>query len=109
MAIGVCEVDAAATGVVVDLAGAPFTRIGPVRNPALANAAKDRIKVAFVDQKSIVMGCNVAFDLIEIERRTVVEVDHLKTGRRALARAGRERLQEISLNAVCRGTRRWCG
>ena len=78
MAIGVCEVDAPPAVVVIDLAGAPLAGVGPVLNAALTNPAKDRIKVIFVDQKSIVMGCNIAFDLIEIERRTVVEVNRLK-------------------------------
>ena len=66
---GILEVHAAAAVVVVDLARAAAPRIGPVLQPALADAAVDRVELVLGDQEGVVLRA----DLLTGRRLCVVE------------------------------------
>ena len=54
--VGILEVDAAAAVVMVDLARPPSSRIGPVREPALSDAAEDGVELVLADEERVVLG-----------------------------------------------------
>ena len=51
MAVRVLKVDPAPAVVMIDFAHFAARRIGPVRQPALANASEDLVKLAFADEE----------------------------------------------------------
>jgi hypothetical protein len=50
--VRIFEVDAAATVVVVDLSGSLQERVGPVREPSLADAPEHAVEVVFPDEEA---------------------------------------------------------
>src|SRR5215475_1955528 len=73
--VGVFEVHAATPVASVDLSGSGPARIGPVCAPLLADAAEDPVEVVFAYQEGVMLGGNLAFPLVEIERDAVVGLD----------------------------------
>jgi hypothetical protein len=63
VAVGILEVHAAATVVVVDLAGLCLARVGPVFQPPLTDAPEDVVEVVLADQEGVMLGGDLAVDL----------------------------------------------
>src|SRR6185369_2005978 len=70
------EVDAAAPVIAVDLAGPRPTGVGPMLEPALADAAEDLVEVIVADQEGIVLRGDFTIALVKVERDAVVDLDH---------------------------------
>ena len=78
MTVRTVEVKPAPAVVVIDLARTLLAGVGPVLEPTLPHAREDGIEVVFINQKRVVLKRDVSFDLIKVERRTVVEFDDQK-------------------------------
>ena len=61
MTIRVGEIDSAAAVIAIDLSRPGGSGIGPVVEPALANAPQQGVEVVLGDQKSIMLRCNRGF------------------------------------------------
>ena len=89
--------------------GSAARRVGPVLEPALADAAEDGVEVVFADQERIVLRGDLAVGLVEVERDAVVELDDEERPEPGRCAAGRGSRRETSPTSAGRGTRRWCG
>src|SRR5262245_30462416 len=76
MSVRILEVHAASAEVVIDRAGLALRGIGPVREPARANAAEDRVELGLADQKRVVIRLDLLLALHEVEAHAVVGGDH---------------------------------
>jgi hypothetical protein len=94
VAVGVFEVHAAAPVSAVDLSRPAPVRVGPVLEASIADASEDLVEVALADQEGVVLGRNLAIDLVEVERDAVVDLDDEERpearGRRAAEDLGEE-------------------
>ena len=72
MTLWVLEIDAPPTIVVIDLTPLRLGRIGPIGQPAVANATKDLIEFGLADQEGVVLVGNLAFDIHEVDVRSVI-------------------------------------
>lgn len=68
VSVGIVEVNSTAVIPVVDLAEVPAKRIGPVVEPARANALEDGVELRFVGQKREVTLQDFLVSLDEIQR-----------------------------------------
>ena len=75
MAVGVFEIDAAATVVPADLAGAFSVWIGAVLESLITDAGEDLVELFFADQEGVVLGGNLAVVFVEVDGHVVVERD----------------------------------
>jgi hypothetical protein len=55
VAVRLAEIDAAPAVVMVDLAGPATSRIGPVSEAAILDAAEDGVEANFADQESVAL------------------------------------------------------
>src|SRR5690349_10351492 len=76
VAVGVLEVDTAATVPGVDHVGLAAPGIGPVRQVLLADPAERGVELLLPDQEGVVLGGYGAAGLGEIQRHAVVGLDH---------------------------------
>lgn len=73
---GVLEVDAPSAVISIDLIGQCLLRIGPMRDPAGAEAAVDRVEARVVDKEGVVLHLNVGdVRFGELDEDAVVERD----------------------------------
>src|SRR5215469_4717276 len=79
VAVRVAEIDAAPAVVMVDLAGPATSRISPVSEAAILDAAEDGVKFSFADQKSVVLRPDRALGVGKVERDTVVQLNDVET------------------------------
>src|SRR6476646_7434177 len=84
VAVRVAEIDAAPAVVMVDLAGPATSRISPVPEAAILDAAEDGVELTFADQESIVLRPDRALGVGKVERDTVVQLNDVE-----VAEAGR--------------------
>src|SRR5437867_3019598 len=75
VAIRIIPIDAAAAVAVVDLTRPALAGIGPVGQPALADAAEDLIELVLAHEEGVVHHREVALVAYEVERDAVVELD----------------------------------
>src|ERR1700754_354074 len=75
MAVGVVEIQAPATVVLIGFASALFAGIGPVLHAALANARESPVEFILADEKRVVLHRNRALAFVEVERHAVVELN----------------------------------
>src|SRR5262249_30052855 len=75
VAVGVAEVQAAASVVTIDLAAPRAARVGPIFDAALADASEDRVEVVLIDQKGIVLRRDLTVAVVEVERYAILELD----------------------------------
>ena len=66
MSVGIFEVDAAATPVMVDLAGAALVVVGEVGDARLLQARERGIELLVIDQEGVVLGADVP-EIDEVE------------------------------------------
>src|SRR5262249_22686306 len=78
VAVRILEVHAAAAVVAIDLAGPALHRVGPVLEAALSDAAVHVVEVVFADQERVVLVCDLAVRVVEVERHVVVDVDDVE-------------------------------
>src|SRR5262245_42694853 len=84
VAVRVAEIDAAPAVVMVDLAGPPTSRISPVSEATILDAAEDGVEFSFTDQESVVLRPDRALGVGKVERDTVVQLNDVE-----VAEAGR--------------------
>ena len=78
VAVGIGKIDPASAVVMIDLARAATSRVGPVLETPLAEAAEDSIEISLGNQESVVLWLDWSIGGPEIERHSVVEFDHLE-------------------------------
>jgi hypothetical protein len=62
----------------IDLARATTARIGPVLDTLLLDATEDSIEIGLGNQECVVLRLDGSIGSREIERHSVVELDHFK-------------------------------
>ena len=75
MAVGVLEIDAAATVVAADLARAFPVWIGPVLKASITHSAEDLVELFLADQEGVVLGGYIAVVVVEVDGNVVFEWD----------------------------------
>src|SRR5205807_1539008 len=78
VAVGVSEVHAATTVVVVDLARSAERRVGPVVEPPLGDPTEDLVELVLADQERVVLRRDLALDVVVVERHLVADLDDAK-------------------------------
>lgn len=78
MAIGIFKIQAVAAIAMVELAGLGALRISPIGKMLVLNPAKNRVKLRFGNQKSIMLGCDGIGSFHKIERNPIGGFNHLK-------------------------------
>lgn len=67
MTVGVLKIHPAATVVPVDFSSPLLARVCPILQPSIVDAGEGLIEVVFAYQEGIMLGGNLAIDLVEVE------------------------------------------
>jgi hypothetical protein len=78
----------------IDLARATSPRICPVLDTLLPDAAEDGVEIGLGNQESVVLRLDGSIGMREIERYSVVELDHFKGAELDWRRSPEHRGQE---------------
>jgi hypothetical protein len=78
MAVRIGKINSAPAVVVIDLARAATTRVGPVLKTLVTDTPEDDIEIRLGYQESVVLWLDRILASREIERHSIVEFDHLE-------------------------------
>ena len=107
--VGVVPVEPATAVLVVDLAGLPVERVGPVRQAALLDAAVDGVELLLGDQERIVLRVRLALGVGDVEGDVVGDLDLEERSVGCRLREDRGSRRDGARSPACRWRGRWCG
>ena len=94
MSTGVAEVEPAATVVVIDLTLVVAPRVGPDREASLLHPCVHLVELALADEERVVLSCDVAVGIGEVEGHPVVHPDDVEVAERQRSRQAEDLGQE---------------